>query len=198
MRLQRHLIIFARLPRLGTGKRRLAADIGPVAALRFQRWALSSLIRRLGHDRRWKTWLAVTPPQSGPWPADIPVIAQPDGDLGRRMAGVARILPPGPVIIIGSDIPDIRAKHIATAFQNLGNHDAVFGPALDGGYWLAGLRRRPRFIDPFDGVRWSSSYALADTLSNLSGYRIALIDSLDDIDDGPALQRFYRRQGQTT
>ncbi|WP_173984850.1 DUF2064 domain-containing protein [Magnetospirillum sp. SS-4] len=193
MALSRHLVIFARLPRLGTGKRRLAAHIGPVEALRFQRWALSSLIRRLGRDPRWTTWLAVTPFQGGPWPAGIPVIAQPKGDLGRRMAGVARALPPGPVLIVGGDIPDIRPRHIAAGFAALGNHDAVFGPALDGGYWLVGLKRHPRVIDPFDGVRWSSRHALADTLANLKGYRTALIDTLDDIDDGDALRRFHQR-----
>jgi rSAM/selenodomain-associated transferase 1 len=193
MALSRHLVIFARLPRLGTGKRRLAAHVGPVEALRFQRWALSSLIRRLGRDPRWTTWLAVTPSQGGPWPAGIPVIAQPKGDLGLRMAGVASMLPPGPVLIVGSDIPDIRPRHIAAGFAALGNHDAVFGPALDGGYWLVGLKRRPRFINPFDGVRWSTRHALADTLANLKGYRSTLIDTLDDIDDGAALGRLNQR-----
>ena len=193
MRPQRHLVIFARLPRLGTGKRRLAADIGPVEALRFQRWALSSLIRNLGRDPRWTTWLAVTPPRGGPWPVGIRVIAQPKGDLGRRMAGVARMMPPGPMAIVGSDIPDIRARHIAAAFQRLGDHDAVFGPAPDGGYWLVGLRRRPRFIDPFRNVRWSCPHTLSDTLDNLKGRRTSLIDTLDDIDEGAALRRFHRR-----
>ena len=193
MRPQRHLVIFARLPRLGTGKRRLAADIGPVAALRFQRSALSALIRHLGRDPRWTTWLAVTPPRGGPWPAGIRVVAQPEGDLGRRMAGVASMLPPGPVVIVGSDIPDIRARHIVAAFQQLGDHDAVFGPASDGGYWLAGLRRRPRFTDPFRNVRWSCPHTLSDTLANLEGHRTTLMDTLDDIDDGAALRRFHRR-----
>jgi glycosyltransferase A (GT-A) superfamily protein (DUF2064 family) len=193
MALSRHLIIFARLLRLGTGKRRLAAQIGPVEALRFQRWALSSLVRRLGRDPRWTTWLAVTPARGGPWPNGIPVIAQPKGDLGLRMAGVASMLSPGPVLIVGSDIPDIRPRHIAAGFAALGNHDAVFGPALDGGYWLVGLKRRPRFIDPFDGVRWSSRHALADTLVNLAGRSIALLDTLDDIDDGDALRRLRQR-----
>lgn len=191
MALSRHLVIFARLPRLGTGKRRLAADVGPVAALKFQRTCLAATIRTLAKDSRWRTRLAVTPARGGSWPRLV--IAQPRGDLGRRMAVVARALPPGPVVIVGSDIPDIRPAHIAAAFRALGDHDAVFGPAEDGGYWLVGLRRRPRFLDPFAGVRWSTPRALADTLANLKGRPVALLDTLDDIDDGAALRRHTKR-----
>ena len=187
--MEHHLVIFARLPRLGTGKRRLAADIGPVAALRFQRSALATTVRRLARDPRWQTWLAITPDHGGPWPAGLPRIGQGDGDLGRRMARVTRVLPPGPAMIIGSDIPGIRLHHIAAGFRALGDRDAVFGPARDGGYWLVGLRRRPGFLDPFGGVRWSTPHALADTMANLAGRRIALLEVLDDIDDGAALAR---------
>ena len=55
------LILFARAPRLGTVKRRLARDIGALGALRFHRGQLLALARRLGRDRRWRTVLAVTP-----------------------------------------------------------------------------------------------------------------------------------------
>lgn len=186
--LQHHLVIFARQPRLGTGKKRLAGDIGVAAALQFQRAMLALTLRRLARDRRWTTWLAITPDRSTPWPADISRISQGGGDLGRRMARVARYLPPGPVVIVGCDIPDISAARIARAFRALGQHDAVFGPATDGGYWLVGLRRRPRFIDPFGEVRWSTRYALQDTLANLKGQSVRMVDTLADIDDGADLQ----------
>ncbi|MBI1869160.1 MAG: DUF2064 domain-containing protein [Methylocystis sp.] len=194
MVLSRHLVIFARLPRLGAGKRRLAADIGPMAALRFQRATLAAVVRELSRDPRWRTYLAVTPARSGPWPTGLPRIDQGSGDLGRRMARVAKAMPPGPVIIIGSDIPGVRREHVAAGFRALGGCDAVFGPARDGGYWLVGLKRRPRFVDPFRGVRWSSPFALADTMRNLAPLRAALIDTLDDIDDGAALARRQLRE----
>jgi glycosyltransferase A (GT-A) superfamily protein (DUF2064 family) len=69
----------------------------------------------------------------------------------------------------------------------------VFGPAADGGYWLVGLKRRPRFIDPFQGVRWSSSQALADTLRNLVGHSHVLLETLADVDDGASFAR-WRQQ----
>jgi rSAM/selenodomain-associated transferase 1 len=191
MQFAQHLVVFTRKPRLGTGKRRLARNIGPVAALRFQHITLSLMLRRLGSDRRWITWLAVTPDRSGPWPRRFRTLPQGQGDLGRRMAAVARELPPGPVVIIGSDIPAIARSDIARAFGELGRRDAVFGPAMDGGYWLVGLRRRPRFLDPFADVRWSSEHTLADTLANLGGKEVALLRPLSDVDDGAALSRHH-------
>lgn len=189
---QRHLIVFARLPRLGAGKRRLARDIGAVAAVGFQRRILAETIRSVGRDPRWRTLLAVTPARGGPWPGDLPRIAQPAGDLGARMAGVARVPPPGPVVLIGSDIPGIRPHHVAAAFHALGDHDLIFGPALDGGFWLVGWKRVPRFVDPFANVRWSSPHTLSDVLGNVRGERVALVDMLADVDDGEAHARLRR------
>lgn len=188
-----HLVIFARQPRLGASKRRLARDIGASAALSFARAMLAQTLRRLGRDRRWITYIAVTPDRSRPWPRMIPVLAQGGGDLGARMARAARGLPPGPVVIVGCDIPGLTAAHVAAVFRKLGACDAVFGPATDGGYWLVGLRRRPRFIDPFAEVRWSTRHALADTLANLGGYRVALAATLPDVDDGAAFAAQFRK-----
>jgi rSAM/selenodomain-associated transferase 1 len=189
MGLHRHLVVFARFPRLGIGKRRLAKDVGELEAYRFQQATLAALLRRVGQDRRWTTWLAVTPDRSKPWPARIRIHPQGPGDLGRRMAAVVRRLPPGPIVIVGSDIPGISAAMIARAFHMLGSRDAVFGPSPDGGYWLVGVRRRPRVIVPFARVRWSSQHALNDTLANLNGASVGFVNTLEDVDDGPALMR---------
>jgi glycosyltransferase A (GT-A) superfamily protein (DUF2064 family) len=174
---------------MGTGKRRLAKDIGELEACRFQRNTLRSTLRSVGGDRRWIPWLAVTPDRSGPWPRGFRIHPQGQGDLGHRMTKVIQRLPPGPVIIIGSDIPGISARMIARAFHRLESSDAVFGPSPDGGYWLIGLRRRPRLIAPFAGVRWSSEHALADTLGNLEGAAVGFVNTLEDVDDGAALRR---------
>jgi glycosyltransferase A (GT-A) superfamily protein (DUF2064 family) len=92
-------------------------------------------------------------------------------------------MPLGPVVIVGTDVPGIMPAHIAEAFRSLGRHDAVFGPAVDGGYWLVGLKRRPRLLIPFARVRWSSPHALADTLANLEGRALAFVATLSDVDD---------------
>ena len=189
-----HLIVMAKAPRLGRVKTRLAADIGAVAAWAFYRRTLASVVRPLARDRRWTTWLAVTPDASVRrdriWPVACPRLTQGGGDLGQRLARMMAIMAPGPVIMIGADIPDIRPDHVARAFRALGNHDAVFGPAADGGYWLVGLKRRPRFNDVFQGVRWSSADALADTLDNQpAGWRTAFLETLTDVDDGASYRQ---------
>src|SRR4051812_39605323 len=100
-------------------------------------------------DSRWTAWVAVTPDggRLPRLPAGPRLRPQGAGDLGERMRRPMRRppvgLPPGPVVVIGSDIPGIRRHHIAEAFRVLGSHSFVFGPARDGGYWLVGARRRP-------------------------------------------------------
>ncbi len=116
-------------------------------------------------------------------------MAQGEGDLGQRMQRAIRLQPPGPVVIIGTDVPGIRRSDIAAAFKSLGSHDAVFGPASDGGYWLVGQKRRPREIAMFKDVRWSSSDALQDTLRNLRRYRIGIVAEKRDVDDAADLRR---------
>jgi rSAM/selenodomain-associated transferase 1 len=189
MSCDRHLVVFTRYPSLGTGKRRLAAGIGAIEALRFQRVSLTHTLNRLA-DKRWQTWLAVTPDRSGPWPPRFGLIAQGKGDLGERLARVANGLPQGPMLVIGSDVPGISRELTSRAFHLLEGHDAVVGPSSDGGYWALGLRRRPTIINPFRGVRWSTKHALADTLANLDGRSVARLKRLDDIDDAEALARF--------
>jgi hypothetical protein len=196
VRPRRHLVIFAKAPALGRVKRRLAADIGALAALRFQREATSRLLRRVARDRRWRCWLALTPDRAaaGPhfWPIPCRRLAQGQGDLGRRMARPFDRLPRGEVVVIGSDIPDITASLIAAAFRLLGGNDLVLGPARDGGFWLIGGRRLPRGL--FAAVRWSSEHALADTLRNVPPrWRVARAATLDDVDDGAAYRRWLRR-----
>jgi rSAM/selenodomain-associated transferase 1 len=189
-----HLVVMVRAPRLGAVKRRLARDLGDLAAWRFYRMTAGRLLRELGADPRWRTWLAVTPDRAarggqGLWPGRHTLIAQGPGDLGVRMGRLLRALPPGPAVIVGSDIPGLRADHVARAFRALGGHDWVFGPAGDGGYWLIGARRRRPPRETFAHVRWSSPHALADTRANLKGARIATLEELADVDTGDDLAR---------
>jgi uncharacterized protein len=198
MALKRHLVVFARELRLGRGKRRLARRIGAVAAIHFQRVALRTLLLRLGRDSRWTTWVAVTPDggRLPRLPAESRLRPQGAGDLGERMRRPMRRppvgLPPGPVVVIGSDIPDIRRHHIAEAFRVLGSYPFVFGPARDGGYWLVGARRRPgETPDIFGGVRWSTEHALADTLAHLRpGQAGPELAALEDVDGAEAWRRW--------
>jgi hypothetical protein len=200
MQPRRHLIVFARAPALGAGKRRLARDIGDVAALRFERLMLTRVLRRLGRDRRWHLRIAVTPDRSRHrkrlWPRGIAVIGQGDGDLGIRMQRALACCPPGPAVLVGTDIPALRPRHIAEAFRLLGRHDLVFGPAADGGFWLVGARRSPRLPPLFARVRWSTPHALEDTLASLDRrVSVGLAPTLEDVDDGASFRRLAPRRG---
>lgn len=119
-------------------------------------------------------------------------IEQGRGGLGARMQRIFDTCGRGPLIIVGTDIPFVTRDMLARAFRALRGADAVFGPAEDGGYWLVGLRRRPRTLSPFLNVRWSSPHALADTLANLRGRRVAFAETLFDIDALADYRRYQR------
>lgn len=183
---RQQLVIMVKEPRPGRVKTRLGRDIGMTAAAWWFRHQSASLIRRL-RDPRWELILAVAPDVEGMtsriWPPELPRIPQGQGDLGDRMGRFLRHMPPGPVCIIGADIPGITRRHIHEAFQSLGNHEATFGPAPDGGYWLVGLKRSaPPPHSLFQNVRWSTECALADTIATLPDHRIAKIATLSDVD----------------
>jgi rSAM/selenodomain-associated transferase 1 len=188
------VIVFARAPRYGAVKTRLARDIGAAETLRFYRTVLARLLRHIGRDPRWQTVLCVTPDPTrrdrGLWPRGYERMAQGNGDLGRRMIRALRNARERPSIIIGSDIPSIGRREIAAAFAALGHAPFVLGPARDGGYWLIGARHPGRLgACILDSVRWSSAHALEDTVERLGD--VAVLDTmLEDIDDGAAYVRF--------
>ena len=181
-------------------KTRLAQGIGAVSATRFYRQTTASVLRRLGCDPRWQTMLSLASDHAiddgGLSPLTLPRIAQGEGDIGERMQRIIDNAPPGPVVIVGSDIPEIRAEYIAAAFHALGQADVVFGPAEDGGYWLVGLRRRPRAVDIFGDVRWSSEHALADTVANVvsAGLSYDVVARLSDVDTVEDFNRWQRHK----
>jgi hypothetical protein len=192
--MRRTLVLFARAPLLGGGKRRLAREIGDIAALRFERALIALLLRRLARDRRWRLRIAVTPDKARRrarhWRRGVEAVGQGAGDLGIRMRRALASCPPGPAVLVGADIPALNARHIAAAFRLLGKHDLVFGPAEDGGFWLVGARH-PRQLPPlFERVRWSGPYALADTLMSLPRrLKVGYAERLEDVDD----ENTYRR-----
>jgi len=189
------VFLMVKAPERGRAKTRLARDVGEGAALRFYRHNTQVMIRRL-RDPRWRLALAIAPEPALAarwWPGDLPRVGQGGADLGARMAHVLAQASPGPVLVVGSDIPGITADRIGAAFCALRGADAVIGPAADGGFWLIGLRRGPPLAGLFDGVRWSGPHARMDTIANLRalGLSVALADTLSDVDDAAS----YRDTG---
>jgi uncharacterized protein len=192
---QKFLIVMVKVPLAGRVKTRLARGIGVVQATQFYRFATAHVLRRVSSPAEWHLILAVAPDvgvSTHMFPNHLQRAAQGGGDLGQRMQRLMDGLPPGPVVIIGSDIPAIRARHIRDAFRALGQNDAVIGPCSDGGYWSIGLKRFPKTPRAFEAVRWSSQHAMADTLGNLAGLRVKTLETLEDIDEVADLEAFRR------
>lgn len=203
------LVVFARAPVIGGAKTRLAAGVGKVAAWRQHR-AMTAKILREVCDARWETVIAASPDRAlkqrfpRVWPDRMLRLDQGEGDLGARQARVfggapAATLPRGarsrrgargPVCIIGTDAPQVSRADIAEAFTALKRHDAVIGPAEDGGYWLLALNA-PAPAGLFHGVRWSHPRTRADLTAQLTARglgSIAQLRSLRDIDEAADLR----------
>ncbi len=175
-------------PLPGRVKTRLGREMGMVNAAWWYRHQCRRLLRRL-RDPRWDVVLAVSPDHKGiasrVWPDDLMRIPQGRGDLGTRMVR-ALATAPGPSVLIGSDVPGIERSDIADAFHGLGACQSVVGPSVDGGYWLVGLnhpRSAPKGI--FKNVRWSTKYALEDTLPTLPEpvWIAAQLSDVDTVED---------------
>jgi rSAM/selenodomain-associated transferase 1 len=192
------VFIFARAPRFGAVKTRLARDIGAAETLRFYRNTLHGVARRLASSGRLDVVLAVTPDRTAMetayWPAGLARVAQGRGDLGLRMVRVLKCAGSRPAIVIGSDIPDASVALVLDAVRALGTSRFVLGPTQDGGYWLIGARH-PASLSrrQLDSVRWSTPHALADTVAKLHDVSL-LPQTLTDVDDGRDYSLIQSRQ----
>ena len=96
------------------------------------------------------------------------------------------------VLIVGSDLPSLTTAILEEAFAALAADpkQVVIGPASDGGYYLLGIPG-PQVPDLFTGVRWSTKYALMDTLRRceFAERRVAFLPILDDVDEPADLDR---------
>jgi glycosyltransferase A (GT-A) superfamily protein (DUF2064 family) len=107
---------------------------------------------------------------------------QPMGDLGRRMAAVAK-RSRGACVIVGSDIPDLSPDILRRSHADVARFDLILGPARDGGYYLIGLKTPAHAFRLFRSVRWSSPHAMADTLANApKHWRVGFLPMLQDVD----------------
>ena len=193
-----HLLIFAREPVLGRVKTRLAADIGPAAALAAYRELLALTAAAVAAAQVPATvWLAeaptlsTSPTQPRPeWPG-LPWRVQPPAEsLGERMSQAfaeAFGAGAGRVVIIGTDCPGLTADLLRQAFDLLITHDLVIGPASDGGYYLLGMNNLHDRL--FADKEWSTATVLADTLADAArlGLRVAQLPTLADVDSAQDL-----------
>jgi hypothetical protein len=186
------LIVFVKYPRPGMVKSRLAAAIGREQAAQAYRELAEKTLTQISPTRQdsydlavcfdpasehalFREWLGVQKkyfPQQG-------------DDLGQRMHhAFARAFHEGytKAVIIGSDCPGISRDSINRSFGLLDGHDAVVGPARDGGYYLIGLKQA--LPELFCGIDWSTDRVLQQTRDVLQKLSLscALLPMLRDVD----------------
>jgi len=185
------LLLFAKTPRAGHAKTRLAADVGEERALAFQDASLRRLFVELASG---PTRLIVYAADADfPAPPGVELRRQEGRDLGERLAAAFQAFS-GPVVVIGSDLPTVRRTDVERAIALLDTVDLVLGPAEDGGYWLLGSRARG---DVFREVPWSSARVLEVTVQRAQelGWQVAFLDTRRDVDTGADLEALLRLPG---
>jgi rSAM/selenodomain-associated transferase 1 len=191
------ICLFTRYPEAGTTKTRLIPALGPAGAADLQRRMTRHILKEArqaarlrpavveiryagGGRRKMRQWLG----------ADLRYQAQASGDIGQRMARAAQDAAADgcpAVIIIGSDIPGITAAVVVGAFERLATNDLVIGPAIDGGYYLIGLRLPPpgqAVPALFTDIAWGTATVRADTLARAASLNLRpiLLTPLNDVD----------------
>jgi rSAM/selenodomain-associated transferase 1 len=185
----RALGLFAKWPRPGVVKTRLAAATSAPWAADVAQAFLRDAVRRLTKvDAR--RVLVYSPADAGKDFAelvqeDFELLPQVHGDLGERLfAFLSHTLGEGAerVVVVGTDSPTLPVAMVETALDQLHQADVVLGPATDGGYYLIGCAHR---VPPvFHGIGWSSPGVLAETVARLqqASLRLALLPPWYDVD----------------
>lgn len=186
-----HVIVFAKAPLAGQAKTRLAPALGAAGAAVLAERLLGHAVAEAAAAGLGTVELCVTPDTTHPAflclqaQRGVTLTLQGEGDLGVRMdRALTRALQHGPqALLIGTDAPALDAALLRAAAAALAGADAVFVPALDGGYALVGLRRPAPAL--FAGIAWSTSAVMQQTRRQAvaAGLRLAELPAVADIDE---------------
>lgn len=192
------IALLLKAPRLGEVKTRLAASVGEAAAVSIYRQLAERQIRAL--PTNWPVTIHYAPPNAGPeisqwldqYRGGLGYQLQGDGDLGARLTAVfaaefaheARA-----VLAIGGDCPALDGSILLAAAQALTQSDVVLGPALDGGYYLIGLKAPCPAL--FAGISWSTAAVRAQTRDRIERQKLRVVELpvLEDVDDAASWAR---------
>lgn len=201
---ERTLIVFAKMPRPGRVKTRLAAAIGDAEAAALYRtlgrrvldavrggeYRLVAYIDPANELARAREWLGAE---------GVDFRAQEGDGLGERLANAFRreLGRARHACAVGTDAPGVDRRLAGRAFAELAENDLVLGPAVDGGYYLIGMSRyRPEL---FRGVPWSTEQVLPATLARAGALKLRtrILELLPDIDTVEDLERAGYPQPRT-
>ena len=187
-----HIIIFAKAPVAGLAKTRLIPALGAEGAAALAQCMLEHTVAAAVGAGLGSIELCRTPQAGHPallrlaeqYP-HVALTTQGEGDLGQRMARAFQraLRAHAQVLLIGTDAPALDAALLRDAARALAAVDAVFVPALDGGYVLVGLRRNAPAL--FAGIAWSSASVMQASRERAAraGLRLAELAPVADIDE---------------
>lgn len=186
------LVVFAKAPQAGAVKTRLIPALGAQGAAALARSMLDHALQQALAADIGRVELCMSPvPDAQAWqdidlPDTIELTAQGEGGLGERMGrAVHRVTTDlrQPVLLMGTDCPELTARQIRQAALELERHDAVLVPVVDGGYVLIGLKAP--WPEIFTDMPWSTSVVAAETIKRLAtlGLQVWEGPQLHDIDE---------------
>ena len=181
------LIIFIKNPELGKVKTRLATSVGDKNALIIYNYLLDHT-REISSELELERYLFYDEKIifNDNWPNEqYKKHLQTGNDLGEKMQNAFQTAFQNghrKVVIIGSDCLELNTYLIIQAFKNLENHDFVIGPAIDGGYYLLGMKSLETCL--FENKNWSTNTVAAETLNDfrLLQKSFCILTELSDID----------------
>ena len=189
------VIVMAKAPVAGFAKTRLIPALGAEGAAALAERLLRHAVAQACAAALGPVELRCAPDHHHPAFASLGLLPglllsdQGHGDLGARMARAFehRLVSGNCALMIGTDAPALDATVLRHAAEALSHSDAVFVPALDGGYALIGLRRPVPSL--FDAMTWSTSTVMARTRERLAvaGLRHLELPALADIDEAADL-----------
>jgi rSAM/selenodomain-associated transferase 1 len=200
------IIVLAKRPRRGYVKTRLAG-LSPRTQARLAEAFLDDTVALSASVSQAVLLLGVDRPSAVAWAGErygarIAAFAQAPGDLAHRMACAFRHAAcrgHAPVVMLGSDAPDLPAARVQTALRRLRTEDVVLGPAEDGGYYAIGVRSTDACF--LAGIAMSTTTVLVETVAAAErvGLRVGLLEAWPDVDTRADLAAFARRlaRGQT-
>lgn len=182
------VFLFAKAPRPGFVKTRLASEVGDDAAARVYRALGLRVVRQIAPVSNITVWY--DPPDAlsemRSWLGDLAFREQPRGDLGTRLAYAfaSHFANPGagPAIAIGADAPGVGAGSIVSAVELLRTAEVVLGPTEDGGYYLIGLTRPHPEL--FVNIPWSTEKVFEATkaVCEAAGLPTGTLPTTRDVD----------------
>lgn len=188
------IVLFIKAPVAGRVKTRLFPELAPSQAAELYRALAQDTWETAGLLSDHEKMIAYEPHADHPRPDWLNGVGhwfvQEGATLGDRLIHATEQTyrtRPGPMLVIGTDLPGLTPELLHEAATLLCDHDVVLGPAADGGYYLIGLQKPQPIL--FQNIPWSSAGVWAATLRALANAKLSMaslpmkrdLDTPDDL-----------------